>query len=234
MSGSASLIGPARDSVSRGEIAIHDHVCGIYDTREEQFEPACRFLKAGLSRKEQCLYIAESITPAEFRAFLELRGVNVKAATANGSLQILSGKEARLKLGGFTPDAMFSFLARSEEEALQSGFTAFRWAADMTWLRKDHIEPTDLFMYESKLSHFLLEHQAVGLCQYAMDDFRSELLIAAAETHPLLVYNDTVCDNFYFIPPKEYLNPRFSDVKLKRILFNIISRERLMSTVLTQ
>jgi chemotaxis family two-component system sensor kinase Cph1 len=123
---------------------------------------------------------------------------------------------------------------QSEKKALQGGFSAFRWAADMTWLRKDEIEPVDMFFYEAELNRLLAEHELVGFCQYAMDDFRSELLIAAAETHPLLVYNDLVCDNFYFIPPEEYLKPRFSDVKLKRILYNIVSRERLMSNFLFQ
>lgn len=65
-----------------------------------------------------------------------------------------------------------------------------------------------------------------------MDDFSPELLIAAAETHPLLVYNELACDNFYYMPPEEYLKPGFASVKLKRILFNIITRERLMQDFL--
>ena len=234
MSHPASLVGPARDQASRGELAIHDHVCGIYDTSEGEYEPACRFLKVGLSRNEQCLYIAEATTPAEFLALLESHGVDVKAAERNRSLQVLNGEEVRRRIGGFTPDAMFSYLDDAEKNALLGGFAAFRRAADMTWLGGDDVQPGDMFVYESKLTRFLLEHEAVGLCQYAMSDFRPESLIAAVETHPLLAYNDTVCDNFYFIPPEEYLSPRYSDVKLRRILYNIISRERMMSTVLSQ
>ena len=60
MSNPLSLVGPKRDKASRGELAVHDHVCGIYDSREEQFEPACRFLKVGLERKQQCLYMQSS------------------------------------------------------------------------------------------------------------------------------------------------------------------------------
>lgn len=233
MSDIASLIGPRRDRTSHGDVAVHDHVCGIYDNREDQYEAACRFLKAGLNRKEQCLYIAEHQTPAEFISFLESRGVNVNAATRNGSFQVLSGEEVRLKLGGFTPQAMLSFLVQSEKNALQKGFSAFRWGADMTWLRKDDIEPVDMFSFEAELNQLLAERELVGFCQYAMDDFRSELLIAAVETHPLLVYNEVVCDNFYFIPPEEYLKPQFSDLKLKRLLYNVVSRERLMSNFLS-
>ena len=229
----ASLTGPRRDRTSRGEIDVHDHVCGIYDTRADQYEPACKFLRDGLNRNEQCAYITETQSPDEFISFLESRGVDVKAPILNGSLQVLSGKEVRLKLGGFTPERMLSFLVQCEKEALGRGFVAFRWGAEMTWLRQDDIKPVDMFAFEAELNRLLLEHELVGFCQYAMEDFRSELLIAAAETHPLLVYNEVVCDNFYFIPPEEFLKPQVSDVKLKRMLYNIISRERLMSNLLS-
>lgn len=234
MANPPSLVGPARDRALRGELAIHDHVCGIYETRDEMDDAAGRFLKAGLARKEQCLYISERLSPAEFLRSLAAHGANFQEAVADGSLLVVSGKEMRLALGGFTAEAMMSFLAGAETKALAGGFAGFRWGAEMTWLKQDDIQPVDLFAFEAELNRFLLEHQLVGFCQYAMEDFKAELLIAAAETHPLLVYNDTVCDNFYYVPPEEYLNPRFSETKLKRILYSIITRERLMQNLLAE
>lgn len=233
MSDFTSLLGQARDRASRGDLNIHDHVCGIYDTHEDQYETACRFIKAGLERREQCLYIAEHLTPNEFKSLLATHGVNVDALTADGSLMVVSGAEIRLKLGGFTPDSMLTFLEQSERMALESGFLAFRLAADMTWLRKDNIAPADMFLYESLLNHLFKQGKIVGLCQYARNDFKAEMLIAAAETHPLLVYNETVCDNFYYVPPGEYLKPGAPEVKLTRYLYNIITRERLMQHFLS-
>ena len=230
----ASLLGPARDKATRGDIAIHDHVCGIYETREEQYGPACQFLKLGLERNEQCLYISEELSPAEFGTLLETHGVDVKRAVAAGSLRIASGREIRDgELEGFTPDAMLAFLSRAEQTALTGGFAAFRWAAEMTWLRKDYISPADVFLFEAELNRFLPGHRLAAMCSYAMVDFPAELLIAAAETHPLLLYSTVVCDNFYFIPAEEYLKPGFSDMKLKRLLGNIITRERLMQNFLS-
>jgi hypothetical protein len=230
----ASLIGPARDRAARGDPAVHDHLCGIYDSSADQYGPACQFIRAGLERKQQCLYIAESLAPGELESLLDAQGVDVHQAMLAGSLLIMRGEDVRRTLGGFTPDAMLSFLARSERQALERGFTAFRLTADMTWLRKDDIQTGEMFRYEAELNQFLLGREIVGLCQYAIDAFPSELLIAGVETHPLLVYNTTVCDNFYFIPPEEYLRPRFSDAKLKRMLYNVISRERLMAKMLSQ
>lgn len=233
MSKAASLVGPARERAARGDVAVHDHLCGIYDTREEQYKAACRFLGLGLERKEQCFYIAEQLSPAEFVDVLKGHGVDAEPAIKSGALLILSGETLRRELGGFTPDAMLSFLERFDKKALARGFPAWRWAADMTWLRSDGIEPGDLFVFEAQLNGFMASHNASAFCQYAMDDFKAELMIASLETHPLVVYNDLVCDNFYYIPPEEFLKPRFAEMKLRRILINIISRERLMQTFLS-
>lgn len=232
MSNPSSLLGPTRDRTARGQLAVHDHVCGVYTTPEQQFEPACRFLQVGLERNEQCLYIAEHLTPAEFIRYLEDSGVNTTEAAKNNSLLVLSGEEVRRSLGGFTRAGMLSFLDEREKTARENGFTAFRLCADMKWLRTDNIEPAELFLYEAELNSLLQEREIVGLCQYAMTDYKSEFLIAAAETHPLLVYDDVVCDNFYFIPPEEFLKPRFADMKLKRMIHNIVTRERLMQKFL--
>lgn len=228
-----SLVGPARDRAARGDPAVHDHLCGIYESRDEQYEAASRFLKVGLQRNQRCLYISEKQTPEAFTALLETQGIDTKSAVEKGALQVMSGEEVRRLLGGFTPDSMMSFLTEAEEKSLAAGFAAFRWGAEMTWLRNDGITPAELFLFEASLNDLLAKHELTGFCQYAREDFNSELLIAAAETHPLLVYNSVVCDNFYYIPPEDYLKPRFSDAKLTRMLFNIITRERLMQEVLS-
>lgn len=54
------------DNVGRsrlGELAAklrsHEHLCLIYNSREEQLAAALPFLKAGLERGEKCIYVAE-------------------------------------------------------------------------------------------------------------------------------------------------------------------------------
>lgn len=97
-----SLLGEARERALRTDLNVHDHVCGIYDSHEEQFEPACTFIKAGLVKNEQCLYIAEHLKPAEFKIMLEQSGVNAGVMIAKGNLTILDGDEMFLKLGSST------------------------------------------------------------------------------------------------------------------------------------
>ena len=100
-------------------------------------------------------------------------------------------------------------------------------------LSKDNIKAVDAFRFESELNHFLQHHELAALCQYSMEDFQPDFLIAAVETHRLLVYQDIVCDNFYYVPPEEYLKPEASELQLQRLLMNVITRERLMQSFLS-
>ena len=40
-------------------LGLHEHLCLIYDTQEEQFAVALPYLRAGLERRERCLYLAD-------------------------------------------------------------------------------------------------------------------------------------------------------------------------------
>lgn len=41
---------------------VHDRICLIYETREEQLAAAIPFIRMGLEREEQCVYIIDENT----------------------------------------------------------------------------------------------------------------------------------------------------------------------------
>ena len=47
-----------------GGLGLHQHLCVIYDTQEEQFAAALPYLRTGLERGEKCLYIVDENTAA--------------------------------------------------------------------------------------------------------------------------------------------------------------------------
>jgi hypothetical protein len=49
-----------RSSLER--LAIHDHVCLIYETLEEQLSATLAFMRPGLDRGERCILLAEEGT----------------------------------------------------------------------------------------------------------------------------------------------------------------------------
>jgi hypothetical protein len=42
-------------------LRVHDHLCLIYETREEQFATAIPFLRIGLEQGEKCVYSVELV-----------------------------------------------------------------------------------------------------------------------------------------------------------------------------
>lgn len=68
------------------KIGVHDHLCLIYETREEQFAAAIPFLRIGLERGEKCVYIVDDNTAAMVFDALSSAGVDVESAVESWRL----------------------------------------------------------------------------------------------------------------------------------------------------
>ena len=61
-----------------------------------------------------------------------------------------------------------------------------------------------LIEYEDLLnSEFFPSNRCVAICQYDMRLFNRSIIKGAIETHPLVVHDDGLFDNFYY-PPEFY------------------------------
>ncbi len=45
------------------ELTVHDHVCLVYKTNEEQFRYIVPFIKIGLERGKKCVYVVDDNSP---------------------------------------------------------------------------------------------------------------------------------------------------------------------------
>ena len=78
--------------VVRG-LGLHEHLCLIYDTREEQFAAALPYLKIGLERGEKCLYVVDENTAA---AVLDALRRGVEFREDDGHIHISAPAQVRL------------------------------------------------------------------------------------------------------------------------------------------
>src|SRR5258706_7728406 len=93
-----------------GGLAQHQHLCLIYDTREQQLGAALPFLRSGLERGERCLYIADDNRGADVLDALRRGGTDVDRHIGSGALVIAGKQETYLKQGRFDPHAWIQFL----------------------------------------------------------------------------------------------------------------------------
>lgn len=196
--------------------AIHDHQCGdgsndhlasIYDNQDDQFAAVVPFIKQGLEQGEQCLYVADENTTEEVRDALREGGIDVEAAQDSGALSIHTKADTYLRTGEFKPETMVEFWEETLAEARdREGYEGVRATAEMTWALEEDTGLDQLVRYEALLNTIYEGDDYVVLCQYNRDRFSTDVLSDVIRSHPLVVYDGTVCQNFYYQPPDEFFD----------------------------
>ena len=209
-----------------GGLGLHQHLCLIYDTQEEQFAAALPYLRTGLERGEKCLYIVDENTAAAVVDALRQGGTDVDHYLQSGALTITHKQEAYLKQGRFDPGWMIGFLARAIAEAGAAKFSGLTLLGEMTWVVGASNGTARLIEYESKLNRLVRDHDARVICQYNRKRFSPELILDVIRTHPLVVYKNIVCKNPYYVPPDDFLKPNQAAHEVERLLHNILTWER--------
>ena len=209
------------------KLGVHDHLCLIYETQEEQFAAVIPFIKIGLERGERCVYVVDDNTAAMVIDGMKGAGMDVERAVESGKLCILSKQETYLKHADFDPDWMVGFLKQATDEAKAAGFSALRVTGEMTWVLGG-VPGTDRLMeYEAKLNYFFPENDALAICQYNCNRFPPEIIRDVIATHPLVICGGMVCKNFYYVPPDDFLEEEQPAKEIERLLANIINRNRV-------
>ena len=220
----------SRLAESVGKIGLHDHLCMIYETKDEQLSAAIPFIKIGLDRGEKCLYIADSNSTATLKNAMCQQQINVDAAVTRGSLTI-TNKEIYRYQGAFNPDQWIELIEEFVRDAESAGFSGLRLTGEMTWLTGADPCPEQLIEFEAKFNHLAHDHNILGICQYDARLFRPEIILNILRTHPTVVYRGCVCENPYYITPEEFLSPHNSEREIQRMLTRMqedtAKRERL-------
>lgn len=207
------------------KLGVHDHLCLIYESREEQFAAVIPFMRIGLARGEKCLYVVDDNTAAMVINGMRAAGMEVESALAAGKLLIISKQDVYLKQGYFDPEWMIGFLKQATDEAMAAGFAALRVTGEMTWVLDGDPGTERLMEYEAKLNYFFPKHAALAICQYNRHRFSPEIIKDVISTHPRIIYGGMVCANFYYVPPDDFLGEKQPAREIDRLLANIKSRE---------
>jgi two-component system, chemotaxis family, sensor kinase Cph1 len=226
---------PSSTRASRLQTAVENiqpnsHVCLIYRNQDEQFESALPFIKAGIMRGEQTVYITDdNLSKAVKQAMLDY-GLDLENDLASGKLIMAGKKESYLRDGHFDPDAMLGFLAQSVEQAERLGFSSLRVTGEMTWALGSNPGNERLLEYEAKLNMFFVKHNCSAICQYNIERFSPETIRDVLYTHPIAIIGGVVCKNFYYKPPEEFLasppNPKIEVDRMIGSIYEFEQRER--------
>jgi PAS domain S-box-containing protein len=212
------------------KLDLHDHLCLIYETREEQLAAAIPFIRIGLERGEQCVYIADDNDLEIILAAMRDRRIDIDAAVRSGALRVVTKRESYLQTGAFDPDWMIGFLREAVDKAREAGFQALRVTGEMTWALGQDPGTDRLMEYEAKLNYLFPERDVLAICQYNRRRFDPEIIQGVINTHPIVIYGSLVCRNPYYIPPDEFLGPKQAGLQVERMLRNLLDARQAEET----
>jgi len=171
-------------SLVESRLKSGDHLCSFHETKMEQAQLIFPFLKAGLAKREKCLYIADESTPEEIKAGLLMHGMGVQSHLRSGQLSILTVRQSYLRSGRFDPEAMISFWASAVDEALREGYSGLRATGETSWILHEPRSLGDLLQYEGRLNETVRNLPAKLLCQYNAKRFLADVIIKVLKAHP--------------------------------------------------
>jgi DNA-binding CsgD family transcriptional regulator len=198
-----------------------DHLCCLYSDRSVQAEISAAYLEEGFRRKEKSVFIADEDMNAQFRACLADRGIPVQALESKKQLLCLPYPQTYTRNNVFDPEAMIAFLKKLMAMGQEEGFRGLRITGDMAWALNNWTGSERLIEYEARLNDFFPHSRASGLCQYDLQRFDPDIILQVLETHPKVLLNGCLLDNFYYIPPEDYLSDTLGAVRIDTWLHNL-------------
>jgi PAS domain S-box-containing protein len=202
------------------------HLCCLYETEEEHRALLTPYLRRGLEGGEKVVYIADAHTREAVQEYLIDDGLDPKAYLQSGQLVLGTPRETYLRDGPFDPDRMIAFLRAATEQAAAEGYRALRVTGEMTWALGGAAGSDRLIEYESKLNDFFPDSQCVAICQYDRRRFSPAALLDVIAVHPIVVVGTEFYDNFYYMPPTEFLDRDLPSTTLRYWLENLAARKQ--------
>jgi hypothetical protein len=215
--GSDAPSGPAHLS----DLKPGRHLCCLYRNDEEHRALVAPYVRAGLENEEKVVYIVDAHAPETVLDYLRDDGLSVRPYLDSGQLAVLRAGDSYLRSGLFDPDAMIEFLSNETDRATDDGFSALRVTGEMTWALRGAPGSNRLMEYEAKLNHFFPGRRCLAICQYDCRRFDPIVILDVLATHPAAVIGSEVHENFYYLPPEDFLGPNRSAAMLNRWISNL-------------
>ena len=220
------IMASIRSITNISDLVPGNHVCSLFETDEEHRALMTSFIRQGLERNEKVIYIVDTRSANKVINYLRDTGVETEAYLESGQLIILEVGQTYMREGIFDPDSMIALLGDQEEQALNQGYSALRATGEMTWALKGLPGSERLMEYEAKLNEFFPKSKCLGVCQYDKRRFAPEILLDVLSTHPIAVIGKEMFDNFYYMPPEDFLGPDPAEKALKNQLDSLVERNR--------
>ena len=169
-----------------GDIAQGTHFCLFYETKEDLLDTVVPYFKAGLERKEFCIWaISEPLSEDDARDTLSRAIRGFDRHLANGSIEIVPGHEWYLEGDRFDLMRVTAGWKEKLRSALARGHSAMRISGNAFWLGTDYWK--DFQKYELDLQESIAGQPMSVLCTYPLTASLAADVLEVAHAHQFAV-----------------------------------------------
>ena len=100
---------------------------------------------------------------------------------------------------------MYNMIEDVLKNVRSKSFSRVRTCGDMTWALREMPGTDELMEYESRVNALTREHDCTLMCVYDVNKFSGKAVMDVLATHPVVVMNDRIYENPYYVEPTEFL-----------------------------
>ncbi|WP_125720498.1 MEDS domain-containing protein [Flavobacterium ustbae] len=175
------------------------HICGFFDSKEQQYEVIIPYIMEGLEANEKVINILEGSRHGEHCRCLADNGISITENLVNGQLEILASENTYTKDGVFAAEKMYKMLESNLLSASRAGYESVRACGDMVWALKNLPGTDELLEYEASLNELTPKHSCSLICMYDTNSFSPEMLEDILRTHPYVIQDGKISKNIKYV-----------------------------------
>jgi len=204
------------------KLDVHDHISFLCRTPKERLDVLVPFLRIGLSRGEKCLLYCAPRRGDEILGAISSAGHDIGSALARGSIIVSrAGRDAGAPLD---PGRIAAFLGAAARQARSEKHSALRLCIDISFVLNKERDNDRINGFQVKLHELVTETDSLSLCVHEIDELPPGILLGALRTHPQVIYDGKLLDNFFFVPPSADPKEMTPRRKLEKRLEYLVAR----------
>lgn len=193
-------------SVCGESLSAPMHICGFFDSREQQYEVIIPYIMEGLNANDKVINILESSRHGEHCRCLADNGISIAEKLSSGQLEVLASENTYINGGKFAADKMYDMLENTLLSASRAGYENVRACGDMVWALKNLPGTDELLDYEAKLNLLTPKHSCSLICMYDVSSFSESTLKDVLLTHPYVIKDGKISKNELYVEPSALLS----------------------------
>lgn len=190
-----------------GALGRERHICGFFNSIDEEHRVLRSFIKDGFDRKEKAFHIVDPKLREEHLKRLRDAGIDVEVAMTSGQLEVRTWPECQFRGDRFDQDSMLVLIEEVLQSGAAAGYPLTRFVGHMEWALQDKpgLDELSFVEFETRVNYVSPKYDDPLICTYDLSKFSAHLIMDVMRTHPAVIIGGVILENPFFVPPDQFL-----------------------------